>query len=385
MPWERKTVNDQRREFAARALLGEENFSALCREYGISRPTGYKWLERWRCGESMLDRPHTPFCKPFKTSPDMELRIVDVRSAHPTWGARKIQRFLLDKGEIYVPAASTINDILKRNGCISEAASEQHTPWKRFERDRPNALWQMDYKGHFGMTNGKRCHGLTILDDHSRFSLCLDAKENEQWKVTKASLIRVFEEFGIPDAILCDNGAPWADNHGGYTPFEIWMMQMDVTPMHGKPRHPQTQGKDERFHRTLKEDLLLRKPLADLEEAQKEFDEFRYCYNHERPHGALGLDVPAKHYKPSNRKVVENPKEPEYDSGKNLRKVNCCGYISVYQRRYYLSESFIGRYIELRPLDGDLLALVYGNFEIARIDLEAKKFDSRKIYRIRDV
>lgn len=245
------------------------------------------------------------------------------RSENPT--------FLVDKGENSVPAASTINDILKRNGCISELASEQHTPWKRFARDRPNALWQMDYKGHFGMTNGQRCHGLTILDDHSRFSLCLDAKENERWEGTKASLDRVFEEFGIPDAILCDNGAPWADNHGGYTPFEIWMMQMDVTPMHGKPGHPQTQGKDERFHRTLKEDLLLRKPLTDLAEAQKEFDEFRDCYNHERPHGALELDVPAKHYRPSRRKVVENPTEPEYDSGKNLRKVNCCGYVSVYK------------------------------------------------------
>ena len=385
MPWERKTVDNQRSEFVARATMGEESLSALCRKYGISRPTGYKWLERYKGGETMLDRPHTPFRKPFKTSPDVELRIVDVRAAHPTGGARKIQRFLVDKGENSVPAASTINDILKRNGCISELASEQHTPWKRFARDRPNALWQMDYKGHFGMTNGQRCHGLTILDDHSRFSLCLDAKENERWEGTKASLDRVFEEFGIPDAILCDNGAPWADNHGGYTPFEIWMMQMDVTPMHGKPGHPQTQGKDERFHRTLKEDLLLRKPLTDLAEAQKEFDEFRDCYNHERSHGALELDVPAKHYRPSRRKVVENPTEPEYDSGKNLRKVNCCGYVSVCKKRYYSSESFIGKYIELRPLEGDLLALVYGNFEIARIDLEAKKFDSRKIYRIRNV
>lgn len=385
MPWERKTVDNQRREFVARAVMGEESLSALCREYGISRPTAYKWLERYRNGESMLDRPHTPFRKPFKTRPDVELRIVDVRSAHPTWGARKIQRFLVDKGEACVPAPSTIGDILKRNGCISEAASEQHTPWKRFVRDRPNALWQMDYKGHFGMTNGQRCHGLTILDDHSRFSICLDAKSDEQWQTTKASLDRVFWEFGLPDAVLCDNGAPWGNSLNGYTPFEIWMMQLDVTPMHGKPRHPQTQGKDERFHRTLKEDLLLRKPLADLEEAQKEFDEFRYCYNFERPHGALDFDVPAKHYRPSDRKVVEKPQEPEYDSGKTLRKVNCNGYVSVYKKRYYLSESFIGKYLELRPLEDDLLALVYGNFEIARIDLQAEKFDSRKIYRIRDV
>lgn len=162
-------MDNQRSEFVARATMGEESLSALCRKYGISRPTGYKWLERYKGGETMLDRPHTPFRKPFKTSPDVELRIVDVRAAHPTWGARKIQRFLVDKGENSVPAASTINDILKRNGCISELASEQHTPWKRFARDRPNALWQMDYKGHFGMTNGQRCHGLTILDDHSRF------------------------------------------------------------------------------------------------------------------------------------------------------------------------------------------------------------------------
>lgn len=135
MPWERKTVDNQRSEFVARATMGEESLSALCRKYGISRPTGYKWLERYKGGETMLDRPHTPFRKPFKTSPDVELRIVDVRAAHPTWGARKIQRFLVDKGENSVPAASTINDILKRNGCISELASEQHTPWKRFARD----------------------------------------------------------------------------------------------------------------------------------------------------------------------------------------------------------------------------------------------------------
>ena len=141
MPWERKTVDNQRSEFVARATMGEESLSALCRKYGISRPTGYKWLERYKGGETMLDRPHTPFRKPFKTSPDVKLRIVDVRAAHPTWGARKIQRFLVDKGENSVPAASTINDILKRNGCISELASEQHTPWKRFARDRPNALW----------------------------------------------------------------------------------------------------------------------------------------------------------------------------------------------------------------------------------------------------
>ena len=364
MPWERKTVDEKRKEFVARAVMGEESISALCREYGISRPTGYKWIGRYQNGEGMCDRPHAPYGRPFKTSRDMELRIIDVRAAHPTWGARKIRRFMVDKGETQLPAASTVNEILKRNDLISAEASEQHTPWRRFEHDSPNALWQMDYKGH------------------SRFSLCLDAKENEQWGPTKASLIRVFREFGLPGAILCDNGSPWADNHGGYTLFEIWMMQMDVLPMHGRPLHPQTQGNDERFHRTLKEDLLRRKPIADLNEAQREFDAFRYCYNYERPHAALKLDVPAKHYKPSKRVYIEQPKEPEYDSGRNLRKVNCKGYLSVQKHRYYLSESMIGRYVELRQSTDTLVTLAYGKFELARINLETKKFDSRKIFRL---
>ncbi len=222
MPWEEKTVNDQRAEFVARAILGEESMSALCREFGISRPTGYKWVERFRSGEGLCDRSHAPFSRPFRTDPGTEQRIVDARAEHPTWGARKLQRYLTDKDNGgTVPAASTINDILKRSGLVSEAATAQHTPWRRFEMAAPNDLWQMDYKGHFGLLDGSRCHALTLLDDHARFSLGLDAKENERWAGTMASLVRIFREFGLPRAILCDNGAPWSDNQGGYTPFEI--------------------------------------------------------------------------------------------------------------------------------------------------------------------
>ena len=127
--------------------------------------------------------------------------------------------------------------------------SETHTPFKRFEMAAPNMLWQMDFKGHFGMLNDERCHPLTILDDHSRFSLCIDAKDNERWSYTKSSLVRIFSEFGMPDAILCDNGKPWGDSAKGYSAFDLWMMQLGVLPIHGKPLHPQTQGKEERFHR----------------------------------------------------------------------------------------------------------------------------------------
>ena len=381
MPWECKTVEKIRREFVAKAVMGEQSISELCRQYNISRPTAYKWIDRYKTGKGFADRPHTPFSSPRKTAKSKEDLVLAVRERHQTWGPRKIHQYLLDKGHTDLPAVSTIAAILKRNDKIAPEATEQHTPWKRFEMKSPNMLWQMDYKGHFGMMNGNRCHPLTILDDCSRFSLCVDAKGNEQWLPTRHSLVHVFREYGLPEAILCDNGKPWGDTMNGYTPFEIWMMQMDVLPIHGRIMHPQTQGKDERFHRTLKEDLLDMTPIHDLQHAQKEFDSFRYCYNFERPHGALDLKVPARLYKPSKKLYIEAPCEPEYDSGKQLRKVNAKGYVSLHRHRYYLSESFVGKYLEIANETETLINLCYGNFVVAKIDLEERVFASRKIFR----
>lgn len=381
MPWESKTVEKLRKEFIQKAIQKDVSLSALCREYGISRPTAYKWINRFKNGESLADKPHEALFKPRKTPIEKEELILYTRLEYPTWGPRKIRRFLSEKGYDELPATSTIADILKRNGCISKEASEAHTPWKRFEKDNPNDMWQMDYKGNFGLCNGVRCFPLTILDDCSRFSLCINAKDNERWLPAKACLERVFEEYGLPKAILCDNGNPWGSMGKGYTMFDIWMMQMNVLPIHGRILHPQTQGKDERFHRTLKEDLIKRTVLRDLEHAQEEFDKFRYCYNYERPHESLGLDVPAKHYKISKTPYTGTEKDPEYDSGKQLRKVNYKGYISIDRHRYFLSESFIGKYLEIVPEDENLLGLCYGKFVIAKIDTEEKQIVSKRIYR----
>lgn len=381
MPWESKTVKDMRKEFVQKAIQQEINLSSLCREYGISRPTAYKWIERFKNGEGFEDKSHEALFKPRKTSCEKEELILVTRSEHPTWGPRKLKRYLEDKGHNELPATSTIADILKRNSCITPEATEKHTPWKRFEKDKPNEMWQMDYKGNFGMSNGARCFPLTILDDCSRFSLCINAKDNERWTPAKDCLERVFEEYGLPKAILCDNGNPWGSLGKGYTMFDIWMMQMNVLPIHGKVLHPQTQGKDERFHRTLKEDILNRTIIRDLEHAQEEFDKFRYCYNYERPHESLGLDVPAKHYRVSKKPYIKAVKEPEYDSGKQLRKVNFKGYISIDRHRYFLSDSFIGKYVEIVPLDEKTIQLCYGNFSVAKINIEEKQILSKKIYR----
>lgn len=382
MPWECKTVNEKRMEFVAKAVAKEDSLSALCREYGISRPTGYKWLKRYSEGEQLYDRPHTPLKPSGKTPAEKETIILDARIQHPTWGPRKLRRYLEDKGVADLPATSTIAAILKRNGFITPEESQQHKAWKRFVKEAPNELWQMDYKGHFAMLDGQRCHPLTMLDDYSRFSLCVDAHKNEQWLPTKDSLTRVFREYGLPAAILCDNGSPWADNTNGYTPFEIWMMQMDVLPIHGRPLHPQTQGKEERFHRTMKRDLLATTPIRDLQHAQQEFDLFKYCYNYERPHEALELSTPAKLYKPSTRAYIEHPTEPEYDTGSQLRKVNYKGYISICNYRYYLSESFIGKYIRIIPKHEHRVWLCYDDFVVAKINLQERLFTSRRIYRL---
>ena len=239
----------------------------------------------------------------------------------------------------------------------------------------------MDHKGNFGLSNGMVCYPMTLLDDCSRFSLCINAKDNERWLPTKDCLSNIFREYGLPKTILCDNGNPWGSSGKGYTLFDIWMMQMNVLPIHGRILHPQTQGKDERFHRTLKEDVLKRTILRDLEHAQEEFDKFRYCYNYERPHESLGLDVPAKHYKPSKRQYIENLREPEYDIGKTLRKVNYKGYISIDRHRYFLSDSLIDKYIEIVPTSEKTLNLCYGEFAIAKIDIAEKKILSKRIYR----
>jgi transposase InsO family protein len=382
MPWEEKTVERSRKEFISEVIRGDESISALCRKYEITRKTGYKWIERFKEDNILEDRSHAPFHVPNRTPKNVETLVLELRDEHPAWGARKLKRRLEDTGHKNIPAASTICDILKRNDRVDIAESIKHIPYERFVYDHPNDLWQMDYKGHFGMLDGNRCNPLTITDDHSRFNLCLDAKKDQRTPGTKSSIERVFAEYGLPDAFLCDNGAPWGDSNGGFTPLEVWMMQLGILPIHGRPRHPQTQGKEERFHKTIVDEMLRFVVIKDLEHAQHVFDPWRYEYNYERPHSALNLDTPSKHYRESKRKYIPgNAKEPEYDVGARLRKVNCKGYLSIQRYRYYFSETFIGKILELKDIDEGITDICYGRFRIAQIDTKEQKMITRKIVR----
>ena len=383
MPWKERTVMSERSIFVAEVLAGEKSFSAVCQTYGISRKTGYKWLERAKSGAGLKDLPRTPFHSPNRTPPEMEATILAERDRHPAWGPRKLERSLRNKGYEGVPCKSTIENILKRNNRIEPEDSAAATPFRRFQRDAPNELWQMDYKGDFAMLDGNRCYPLTMMDDCSRFCLCLEACYGTNFEGFFPVFTRVLEEFGLPQAILCDNGKPWGDSRGGITAFDVWMMRLGVLPIHGRPLHPQTQGKEERFHRTLKRELLRVRPFANLDDAQTAFTAWRNEYNLERPHEALALDVPASRYTSSKRALRDADKPVEYDTGARLRKVNYKGYLSIQKHRYYISEALIGEYIELADVGEDLVALRYGNFEFAQIDLNQRIIVSKHRKRIR--
>jgi len=253
MPWKEKTVEKLHEEFVIAAKQGEASFKYLCEAYGISRKTGYKWLARYENEEPMTNRSSRPHSSPNRTLETIEKAIVLEREAHPGWGAAKLHEVMQDEG-FAVPSVRTINNILKRNGCISREASLNHKPFKRFEREVCNDLWQADFKGDFALMDGSRCFPLTILDDHSRYAIRVEAKARIEG--VRDSFQAAFREHGKPKELLTDNGACFAGFKGGYTQFERWLMDHDILPIHGRVRHPQTQGKIERFHRVMKDELL---------------------------------------------------------------------------------------------------------------------------------
>lgn len=381
MPWEDRTVKDQRREFAEAAQQGS-NFSALCREYGISRPTGYKWLKRYEGGEALEDRSRRPNRSPNRIEPEVEQEILDIRAENPGWGAKRIQCILDRRGCESLPCVKTVNNVLNRNGCISPEESAKRKPYQRFEKDACNKLWQTDFKGEFRMADQRYCYPLTILDDHSRFSIAIVPRLSTE-NVVIPAFQTVFSEFGLPDAILSDNGAQFAGFRNGYTQFEKWLMSLDVLPIHGRVRHPQTQGKIERFHRTMKSELLQHTVMRNIDDAEEKFALWRRRYNEQRPHEALGMRCPAEVYIPSQRSVPEVIPAFTYGGEFHVIKVNSWGYVRFDKWQAYLSETMAGEYVEFRPgPDGETFFACFRNYRIAEFDAQTGKRLNRFISRL---
>jgi len=384
MPWKEQTVKMSREEFVKRVTAKEKSVSALCREYGISRDTGYKWLNRYQNGESLSDKSRAPFHTANKTSTETEELILDLRKKHPAIGAVKIKKMLENRNFRGIPSASTVNAILKRNGCITKEASEAATPYERFEKDTPNEMWQADFKGHFCMKDSNRCHPLNIIDDCSRFNICSDACRGESLEDIMPSMRRIFKEYGLPRTFLCDNGNPWGTQQStGYSSFEVWLMELGILTVHGRVRHPQTQGKDESFNRSMTKELLKFTEFTDLYDAQRKLDEYRNFYNHERPHHALHLAVPASRYIASARKMPGQIEEWEYPVGYELRRIKETGYLTYRSQGYFFSESFGNKTVAIRESHIPGCVNVYfRQFLVGRINIDNRVFTLKRAYLI---
>lgn len=384
MAWKERTVENMREEFARRALAKEATKTELCREYGISRPTGDKWISRFQEGQTMSDRSRAPLSCPGKTDSALEAEIVMLRQSYPAIGAVKLRKIMADSGRTDLPCARTFNNIFQRNGLIQKEDSCAATPHQRFEKAMPNEMWQADFKGNFQMKDGYRCHPLNIIDDCSRFNLCIEALTNETFGAVKPVVERLFREYGMPFSFLCDNGNPWGTAQSlGYTQFEVWLMELGVLTLHGRARHPQTQGKEERFNRSFTRECLKGKEFSDKIHAQKCFDEYRTFYNEIRPHFALELDVPASRYKPSARQMPGRISEWEYPAEYHLCKVKDTGYFNYRGQGFFLSEAFGGKTIAVREshLPGQI-TLVFRQFKVGRIDLENRVYTRKRAYLI---
>jgi len=364
-----------RREFVELAMQEGANRRALARRFEISPTTGYKWLGRYQAQgpDGLAERSRRPRHSPRRTSEALERAVVELRDEHAAWGGRKLRRRLQSLGHAIVPAASTITQIVRRSGRALGQVSAPSAPWHRFEAPAPNALWQMDFKGHFALGAG-RCHPLTVLDDHSRFALGLRACANERAVTVEQELRGLFARYGLPERVLTDNGPPWGHSARGerYTTLTVWLMRLGIRVLHGRPHHPQTQGKDERFHRSLRAEVLAGRSFADLGHVQRHFDRWRTVYNTERPHEALQLACPVSRYQISARALPPTLPPIEYGPDDIVRRVQWNGEIYYAGREFRVGKAFHRLPVALRPgaRDGQL-DVVFCHQRIGRIRLDA--------------
>jgi putative transposase len=371
MPWQEASIMDMKREFVRLASQEGANRRELCRRFGIHPDTGYKWLRRWMAGERDLeDRSRRPLTSPTRTPEAVEAGILAVRDEHPAWGARKIASCLERDGSA-APAVSTVHAILRRSDRIGARPGGGRAAL-RFEKPAPNLLWQMDFKGWIRLDNGQRCHPLTIIDDHSRYTPCLKACADQRNATVQGHLQTTFLRYGLPDALFVDNGPPWGDASGRHwTRLRVWLLKLGVEVIYSRPYHPQSRGKNERFHRTLADEVFALKRFAAMRDVQRAFDAWREIYNFVRPHEALNFAAPADRYRPSSRSMPSKPPQPHYAEHEVVRIVPTTkDYIKFKGKLWKVPEAFRGERVAIRPLERDgRFGVYFASHRIATIDL----------------
>jgi transposase InsO family protein len=355
MPWEEWTVENRRRELISLARAEDANLSALASRFGVSRKTLYKWLKReaGREADWWRDRSRRPHHSPARVHDQVEDAVLAVRGEHSAWGARKILHVMALPQEFNRPSPSTVCAILHRHGLVSEEESAKRREFQRFERALPNEMWQTDYKGSFATRSG-RCHPLTIIDDHSRYALAVRALPDEGACGTRAAMTEVFRKYGMPHSLLVDNGSCWGRTDGFYSDFGVWLLRLGIDIIYARPRHPQTKGKNERFNRTLKVEVIQGRMFLSLDQCQAHFDEFQHIYNTVRPHEALNMAVPASRYRVSERTYPERLPRIEYFEDDIVLRIRPSGILAIGKERYLVGRALKGEWVALRPgeIDG---------------------------------
>jgi transposase InsO family protein len=358
MPWLETDVRDQRIQFVMTARRAGANVSAVCRAFGISRKTGYKWLAREAAAGSvavLADQSRRPHRSPRRTLPAVVARIGALREAFG-WGGEKLAVLLAAEGIRLT--ARTIDRVIQREGWTRADAAPAPAR-HRFVHAAPNDLWQMDAKGAYPLADGGRCHPLSVIDDHSRFAVGLAALPTLEARVVQPALVRVFEQYGVPRAMLMDHGVPWWSTAGpsGLTTLGVFLLKQGIRVIYGAVRHPQTQGKVERFHRTLGERLRWAGVPTTLAGFTETFAWFRDEYNHVRPHEALGLEPPRLHFQRSRRAYRATPRRWEYPRCVVLRHVRSNGQVTLAGISYFVSMALAGEAVACLPHEDRILVM----------------------------
>ncbi len=368
MAWKTMNVHEQRVRFVMAASQGTRTFSSLCAEFGISRPTGYLWLRRYKEQglSGIAEHSRRPHCSPRRMAPGLEQAVVQMRLHYPDWGARKL-RVVLSREGVELPR-NTIHRILLRHDLIRDANQRSSTP-QRFERKQPNQLWQMDFKGPKGWP--QPVGPLSVLDDHSRYLIALAANGNTQGEPVQRQLEEAFQRCGVPEEMLMDHGSPWWGHLSplGHTRLSLWLMRQGIRLHWSRIRHPQTQGKVERFHGSLQRALERRGvPQQSL---QAWLDKYRWEHNHVRPHEALNMKTPASVWSPSQRRYDPHPPRWEYPLGAKVLKVSAEGQVKIRGHKWKVSKALSGEWVQLVAMEGRYLVF-YCSTLIREIDLAAQ-------------
>jgi len=375
MPWKDTGPMDQRVRFVASLASSGLSMSDACRLFGVSRKTGYKWLERYKAlGPAGLhDRSKAPKIVPWALSTEMTERLLKVRQRYSSWGARKVLDFLSrHHPRLHLPAASTVADLFRRRGLVSKQPRrpkvlQAGTPLAHVKA--PNDGWCADFKGHFRVGDGRRCEPLTVTDAFSRYLLCCDGLNAPTTEGVRPLFLAIFREYGLPRAIRTDNGPPFASRApGGLSRLSIWWLKLGIRLERIQPGKPQQNGRHERMHRTLKAETVRPTPAATILKQQRRFDAFQREYNQDRPHEALGGHPPASVYVPSTRPYPSKLPEIEYPGHFEVRMVRHDGTIKWRGTHLFVSDALVGEPVGIEETDDDRWLIRFSHIPLAIID-----------------